>query len=54
MNIAIETPDVSVGLPIELTSINTIRALGMDGVQAARLRFPQNPHGDGAGARCCT
>ena len=37
------TPDVSVRSPIELTSINTIRTLAMDAVQAANSGHPGTP-----------
>lgn len=49
MSGTIETPDVSVRSPIELTSVNTIRTLSMDGVQAANSGAPWNSHGHGAG-----
>ena len=37
------TPDVSVRSPIELTSINAIRTLAMDAVQAANSGHPGTP-----------
>src|SRR4026209_1942931 len=43
MSAAIVTPDVSVRSPIELTSINTIRTLAMDAVQAANSGHPGTP-----------
>ncbi len=43
MNATIETPDVPVRSPIELTSINTIRTLAMDAVQAANSGHPGTP-----------
>ena len=36
-------PEVSVRVPIELTSINTIRTLAIDGVQAANSGHPGAP-----------
>src|SRR5215467_7264470 len=43
MSSAIVTPEVSVRSPIDLTSINTIRTLAMDGVQAANSGHPGTP-----------
>jgi transketolase len=43
MNTAIVTPEASVHSPIDLTSINTIRTLAMDGVQAANSGHPGTP-----------
>ena len=43
MSVIIETPDVSVGTSIELTSVNTIRTLAMDAVQAANSGHPGTP-----------
>jgi len=43
MSATIVTPDVSVRSPIELTSINTIRTLAMDAVQAANSGHPGTP-----------
>ena len=43
MSAGIVTPDVSVHSPIELTSINTIRTLAMDAVQAANSGHPGTP-----------
>ena len=43
MSAGIVTPDVSVRSPIELTSINTIRTLAMDAVQAANSGHPGTP-----------
>jgi transketolase len=43
MKATIETPDVSIRSPIELTSVNTIRTLAMDAVQAANSGHPGTP-----------
>ena len=43
MSATIAIPDVSVRSPIELTSINTIRTLAMDAVQAANSGHPGTP-----------
>ena len=43
MSAGIVTPDVSVRSRIELTSINTIRTLAMDAVQAANSGHPGTP-----------
>ncbi len=43
MSATIVTPDVSVRSSIELTSINTIRTLAMDAVQAANSGHPGTP-----------
>src|SRR5438045_5515949 len=43
MSTTIVSPEVSVRTPIELTSINTIRTLAMDGVQAANSGHPGTP-----------
>jgi len=43
MSATIVTPDVSVRSPIELTSVNTIRTLAMDAVQAANSGHPGTP-----------
>jgi transketolase len=43
MSAGIVTPDVSVRSPIELTSVNTIRTLAMDAVQAANSGHPGTP-----------
>jgi len=43
MSTGIASPEVSVRSPIELTSINTIRTLAMDGVQAANSGHPGTP-----------
>ena len=43
MSATIAIPDVSVRSPIELTSINTIRTLAMDAVQAADSGHPGTP-----------
>src|ERR1022692_3313384 len=43
MSAGIVMPDVSVRSPIELTSINTIRTLAMDAVQAANSGHPGTP-----------
>ena len=43
MSATIVIPDVSVRSPIELTSINTIRTLAMDAVQAANSGHPGTP-----------
>ncbi len=43
MSAAVVTPDASVRSPIDLTSINTIRTLAMDGVQAANSGHPGTP-----------
>src|SRR5437868_4550656 len=43
MSTAIAVPETSLLSPIELTSINTIRTLAMDGVQAANSGHPGTP-----------
>ena len=43
MSSTIVTPEVSVRSPIELTSVNTIRTLAMDAVQAANSGHPGTP-----------
>ena len=43
MSATIAIPDVSVRSPIEMTSINTIRTLSMDAVQAANSGHPGTP-----------
>src|ERR1039458_1839387 len=43
MSAGMVTPEVSVHSPIELTSINTIRTLAMDAVQAANSGHPGTP-----------
>jgi transketolase len=43
MSATLVTPDASVRSPIDLTSINTIRTLAMDGVQAANSGHPGTP-----------
>lgn len=43
MSTATVVPEVSLHSPIELTSINTIRTLAMDGVQAANSGHPGTP-----------
>ena len=43
MSAAVVTPDASVRSPIDRISINTIRTLAMDGVQAANSGHPGTP-----------
>ena len=43
MSATIAIPNLSVSSPIELTSINTIRTLAMDAVQAANSGHPGTP-----------
>jgi transketolase len=43
MSTAIVTPEESLRSPVDLTSINTIRTLAMDGVQAANSGHPGTP-----------
>src|SRR6476659_4243603 len=43
MSATIATPDVSVSSSIDLTSVNTIRTLAMDAVQAANSGHPGTP-----------
>jgi transketolase len=43
MSAILVTPEASVRSPIDLTSINTIRTLAMDGVQAANSGHPGTP-----------
>jgi len=45
-------PEVSVRVPIELTSINTIRTLAIDGVQAANSGHPGAPMAMASVAYC--
>src|ERR1035441_3248240 len=43
MSTAIVPPEESIRSPVDLTSINTIRTLAMDGVQAANSGHPGTP-----------